>query len=190
PAATVTQRSGRKTLKRTCAKTTSSETSTSHPTLAAARTAVDPLYKGSQQNSQVVTNRSGRSQFAYSTTTRRTYTGVMWRWVLPVAVVVAVLLGFMASRNGPTQHTKAHGAPTQTTPPTTAAPTVAPTCGAKHGQPAKVRHVVWIWMGTQGYTHVIGKLRVAPYMNQLAQACGLATRYTTITHPAISNDVG
>jgi len=113
----------------------------------------------------------------------------MWRWVLPVAVVVAVLLGFMASRNGPTQHTKAHGAPTQTTPPTTAAPTVAPTCGAKHGQPAKVRHVVWIWMGTQGYTHVIGKLRVAPYMNQLAQACGLATRYTTITHPAISNDV-
>ncbi len=45
-------------------------------------------------------------------------------------------------------------------------------------------------MGTQGYTHLIGKLRVAPYMNQLAGQCGLATRYTTITHPAIANDVG
>jgi phosphatidylinositol-3-phosphatase len=114
---------------------------------------------------------------------------MMWRWVLPVAVVVAVLFGFMASRNGPTQHAGAHATPTQTTPPTTAAPTVAPTCGSKQGQPAKVRHVVWIWMGTQGYTHIMGKLRVAPYINQLAQACGVAARYTTITHPAISNDV-
>jgi len=114
----------------------------------------------------------------------------MWRWVLPVAVVVAVLFGFMASRNGPTQHAKAHAPPVVTTPPTTATPTATPTCGTKHGQQAKVRHVIWIWMGTQGYTHVIGKLRVAPYINQLAQACGLATRYTTITHPAIANDVG
>ena len=113
----------------------------------------------------------------------------MWRWVLPVAVVVAVLLGFMASRNGPTQHTKAHAPPTVTKPPTTAVPTAAPTCGTKQGEQAKVRRVVWIWMGTQDYAHVIGKLRVAPYINQLAEACGLATRYTTITHPAIANDV-
>lgn len=113
----------------------------------------------------------------------------MWRWVLPVAVLVAVLFGFMASRNGPTQHAGAHATPTQTIPPTTAAPTVAPTCGSKQGQPVKVRHVVWIWMGTQGYRHIVGKLRVAPYMNQLVEACGLATRYTAITHPAIANDV-
>ena len=92
----------------------------------------------------------------------------MWRWVLPVAVVVAVLFGFMASRNGPTQHAGAHATPTQTTPPATTAPTAAPTCGSKPGQPVKVRHVVWIWMGTQGYTHIMGKLCVASYINQLA----------------------
>jgi phosphatidylinositol-3-phosphatase len=113
----------------------------------------------------------------------------MWRWVLPGAVVVAVLIGFVASHNAPTQHTPAHAPPLVTQPTTTEA-SVAPTCGAQHGEPAKVRHVVWIWMGTQGYGHVIGKQRVAPFMNQLAQECGLATRYTTITHPAIANDVG
>ena len=60
---------------------------------------------------------------------------MMWRWVLPVAVVVAVLIGFLASRNGPTQHTQAHAPPTITTPPpATTAPTAAPTCGTK--QPA------------------------------------------------------
>ncbi len=113
----------------------------------------------------------------------------MWRWVLPGAVVVAVLIGFVASRNGPTQHAASH-APPIVTQPTTTTKTVVPTCGAKQGQTARVRHVVWIWMGTQGYGHVIGKQRVAPFMNQLAQECGLATKYTTITHPAIANDVG
>jgi phosphatidylinositol-3-phosphatase len=115
----------------------------------------------------------------------------MWRWVLPGAVVVAVLIGFVASRNGPTQHAAAHAPPIVTQPPTTkTTPVAAPTCGTKHGQQAKIRHVIWIWMGTQGYRHVVGKLRVVPYVNQLAQSCGLATRYATITHPAIANDVG
>ncbi len=113
----------------------------------------------------------------------------MWRWVLPGAVVVAVLIGFVASRNGPTQHTAPHAPPIVTKPKTTTK-TVTPTCGSKVGQTAKVRHVVWIWMGSQAYRHVIGKQRVAPFMNELAQDCGLATRYTTITHPAIANDVG
>jgi phosphatidylinositol-3-phosphatase len=114
---------------------------------------------------------------------------MMWRWVLPGAVVVAVLIGFVASRNGPTQHATSHAPPVVSQPPTSSAPTPTPTCGTKHGQQAKLRHVVWIWMGTQGYRHVIGKLRVAPYINQLVQACGLATRYTAITHPAIANNV-
>jgi hypothetical protein len=113
----------------------------------------------------------------------------MWRWLLPGAVVIAVLIGFVASRNGPTQHAVSHPPPIVTQPPTSNTPTVTPTCGTEQGQAAKVKHVVWIWMGTQGYGHVIGKPRVAPFTNQLAQECGLATRYTTITHPAIANDV-
>jgi hypothetical protein len=112
----------------------------------------------------------------------------MWRWVLPVAAVAAVLIGFLASRNGSTQHVSAHVAPT-TTHSTPAPPPPPPICGSRTGA-ATVRHVVWIWFGSQAYNHVIGKVRIAPYINELAGRCGLATRYTSITHPAIANDVG
>ncbi len=124
---------------------------------------------------------------SYSPATRRTYTGEMWRWVLPVAAVAAVLIGFLASRNGPTSHVNAHAAPTTTKAVTTPPPPAI--CGSRTGT-ATVKHVVWIWFGSQAYKHVIGKVRIAPYMNQLAGQCGLATRYSSITHPAIANDVG
>jgi hypothetical protein len=113
----------------------------------------------------------------------------MWRWVLPVAVAAAVLIGFLASRNGPTVHVGAHPVPTTTTPVTTPGPHLRTICGSLTGT-ATVRHVVWIWMGSQSYKHIIGKVRVAPYVNQLASQCGLASAYSTITHPAIANDVG
>jgi phosphatidylinositol-3-phosphatase len=112
----------------------------------------------------------------------------MWRWVLPVAVAAALLIGFLASRNGPTNHVGAHPIPTTTTPVTAPGPHLRTICGSLTGT-ATVRHVVWIWMGSQSYKHVIGKVRVAPYVNQLAGQCGLATAYSTITHPAIANDV-
>jgi phosphatidylinositol-3-phosphatase len=109
--------------------------------------------------------------------------------VLPVAALAAVLIGFMASQNGPTSHVGAHGVPT-TNPPTTApGPHLASTCGSLTGTPA-VQHVVWIWMGDQGYDHLIGKTRVASFTNSMAEQCGLATGYSSITHPAIANDVG
>jgi hypothetical protein len=130
----------------------------------------------------------GITKVAYSVTTRHTYTGAMWRWVLPVAVAAAVLIGFLASQNGPTAHVNSHPTPTTTAPVTTPGPHLASTCGSLTGTP-KVRHVIWIWFGGQSYRHVIGKQRIAPYINQLAGECGLATRYSTITHPAIANDV-
>jgi hypothetical protein len=112
----------------------------------------------------------------------------MWRWVLPVAVAAALLIGFLASRNGPTNHVGSHPTPTTTAPATTPGPHLDATCGSLTG-PATVRHVIWIWMGGQSYKHIIGKVREAPYINQLAGQCGLATAYSTITHPAIANDV-
>ena len=112
----------------------------------------------------------------------------MWRWVLPVAVAAALLIGFLASRNGPTSHVGAHAPPTTTTTPTAPGPHLDATCGSLTGSPT-VRHVVWIWLGGQSYKHIIGKVREAPYINQLAGQCGLATAYSTITHPAIANDV-
>jgi hypothetical protein len=45
-------------------------------------------------------------------------------------------------------------------------------------------------MGDQGSKHLLGKVRVAPYINQLTTICGVDTGYTTITHPAIANNVG
>ena len=113
----------------------------------------------------------------------------MWRWVLPVAVAAALLIGFLASRNGPTSHVGTHQTPTTTTTPTAPGPHLDATCGSLTGSPT-VRHVVWIWLGGQSYKHIIGKVREAPYINQLAGQCGLATAYSTITHPAIANDVG
>ena len=113
----------------------------------------------------------------------------MWRWVLPVAVAAALLIGFLASRNGPTSHVGTHAPPTTTTTPTAPGPHLDATCGSLTG-PAAIRHVVWIWMGGQSYKHIIGKVREAPYINQLAGQCGLASAYSTITHPAIANDVG
>lgn len=95
----------------------------------------------------------------------------------------------MASRNGPTTHVNAHKTPTTTAPQTAPGPHLASMCGSLHGTPA-VRHVVWIWMGDQGYDHLIGKSRVAPFTNSLGTECGLATAYSSITHPAIANDVG
>jgi len=113
----------------------------------------------------------------------------MWRWVLPVAVAAALLIGFLASRNGPTSHVGTHQTPTTTTTPTAPGPHLDATCGSLTGT-ATVRHVIWIWLGGQSYKHIIGKVREAPYINQLAGQCGLATAYSTITHPAIANDVG
>lgn len=95
----------------------------------------------------------------------------------------------MASRNGPTTHVSGHGTPTTTAPATTPGPHLTSICGSLTGTP-KVRHVVWIWMGTQSYDHLIGKTRVAPFTNSLAADCGSATAYSSITHPAIANDVG
>jgi len=52
--------------------------------------------------------------------------------------------------------------------------------------PPVYRHVLWIWMENKSYSQVIGSSS-APYTNQLAQQCGVATNYTAITHPSLPN---
>ena len=58
------------------------------------------------------------------------------------------------------------------------------TCGG--GGLAPVRHVVWIVMENQAYGNVIGS-GSAPYVNRLAKACGLATRFSAESHPSLPN---
>ncbi len=67
-------------------------------------------------------------------------------------------------------------------------PTSPPTgpCGTVATPPSGVDHVIWIWMENHAYDEVIGS-PAAPYENQLASACGLATNYHASTHPSLPN---
>ena len=56
-------------------------------------------------------------------------------------------------------------------------------CGTRLGHPARIAHVIWLWMENQPYDAIIGSAQ-APYINRLAAQCGLATNYHNITHPS------
>lgn len=58
-------------------------------------------------------------------------------------------------------------------------------CGAPG--PVHYDHVVWIMLENVGYA-VVGSPS-APYFNQLASSCGLATNYDAISHPSLPNYV-
>jgi len=69
------------------------------------------------------------------------------------------------------------------------APAPAPSggpCGSAASAPATYKHVVWIWMENHSYSQIIGSSS-APYENQLAAQCGLATNYMAVTHPSLPN---
>ena len=53
-------------------------------------------------------------------------------------------------------------------------------------RPAAVDHVIWIWMENHDTSEVIGA-GAAPYINQLASLCGLATNYNGVDHPSLPN---
>jgi phospholipase C len=64
--------------------------------------------------------------------------------------------------------------------------TPAPACGLRTGPPATYAHVIWIWMENHSYGEIVGS-SAAPYINALAQGCGLATDYAAVTHPSLPN---
>jgi hypothetical protein len=59
-------------------------------------------------------------------------------------------------------------------------------CGTLAAPPQRVDHVIWIWMENKPYDSIIGSSS-APFENELASACGLATNYHAITHPSLPN---
>jgi phospholipase C len=71
----------------------------------------------------------------------------------------------------------APGSPAQVTHRPAAGP-----CGQAE-RPHQYKHVIEIWMENHSYDSVIGSPD-APYANQLAAQCGLATNYHNITHPS------
>jgi phospholipase C len=69
-----------------------------------------------------------------------------------------------------------------------AAAGVSTLCGQTATAPATWSHVVWIWMENHSFNQVIGT-SAAPFENQLAGACGLATNYHNASHPSLPNYV-
>jgi phospholipase C len=63
-----------------------------------------------------------------------------------------------------------------------------PACGSygNRAAPARLPHVLWIWMENHSADQIIGSSS-APYINQLASQCGLATNYHAVTHPSLPN---
>ena len=103
----------------------------------------------------------------------------MWRWLLPVAVAcVAAYVLVQTSQHTlrvPKQHTGT-------------APLVIGyehPCLERPKHPVTYKHVIWIVFGERKYSDVIGKHTKATYVNQLAQECGLATEYHSVTHPGL-----
>lgn len=97
---------------------------------------------------------------------------------LMLAAALALLLGTAAAVAGAAAP-KAAAATTATTATT---PSASQPCGAANPHP--YTHVIWIWMENQSYDSIIGSSQ-APYINSVADECGLATNYHNITHPSL-----
>jgi hypothetical protein len=80
--------------------------------------------------------------------------------------------------------------PACTSSPTATAPGALSTGGAspcgKAEQSPRWRHVVWIVMENKSYGEIVGNSD-APYENELATKCGLATGYHGVAHPSLPN---
>lgn len=61
-------------------------------------------------------------------------------------------------------------------------------CGTRSLSSTHYKHVIWIWDENHSYGEIIGSSE-APYFNQLATECGLATNYHNISHPSLPNYV-
>jgi phosphatidylinositol-3-phosphatase len=75
---------------------------------------------------------------------------------------------------------------------TSAASTVTTPCGWRSTAPARYDHVIWVVLENHSFEDLIGPAGSpartgSPYLNTLADRCGLATNYWGITHPSLPN---
>jgi phosphatidylinositol-3-phosphatase len=80
------------------------------------------------------------------------------------------------------------GNPPPTATATTTTPVAPPSTGAPctGAAPKPVTNVIWIWMENHSYDGIVGN-GSAPFLNRLAEQCGLATNYFGIAHPSLPN---
>lgn len=97
---------------------------------------------------------------------------------LVAAVALVAVLALVACGTTPE--------PSESPAPPTRSQSADQPCGTRKAPPRHYRHVIWIWMENKSYDQVIGS-KHAPYENELARACGLATRYRALVHPSLPN---
>lgn len=78
-------------------------------------------------------------------------------------------------------HNDGAGSPPPPPPP----PPPGSICGTRTG-PSTITKVLWILMENKNYSSIVGS-SAAPYENQIAQLCGLATNYHAVAHPSLPN---
>ena len=100
--------------------------------------------------------------------------GARWRAVLTAAVTLSACFGAFAI------------APSVASAATTQPAT--PLCGTET-TPPQYLHVIWIWMENTSYNNLIGA-KDAPFLNTIANECGLATNYHNLTHPSAPEYLG
>ncbi len=121
---------------------------------------------------------------------------VRWRrsrWVVTGSALLlgCVVLGGCGTSprpSPPSRHVQSSAPPstTATLSPSPVEPTVAQPCGLGGLPPTHLKHVVLIVMENRSYQSIIGS-SAAPYVNHLADLCGLATNYQAVAHPSLPN---
>jgi phosphatidylinositol-3-phosphatase len=97
--------------------------------------------------------------------------------------VLAAMLGLFAAACGSSSTSVEH------TPLPTEGPPPAGICGSATSPPTTFDHVIVIMLENHSYSQLVGRgtAHDTPYLNQLANRCGLATDYRSITHPSLPN---
>ena len=104
--------------------------------------------------------------------------------VLVSCAVAAIGCGSAGARRGSAIASVIAQAPRSGTVPTQARS--GRPCGGTLRRVPHYRHVIWVWMENHSYGTIIGASQ-APYINALAEACGVATNYHNISHPSLPN---
>jgi phospholipase C len=111
------------------------------------------------------------------------------RSLLPVVALLAACASSptTASPSVTTSVPPALTASTSSSPAATAAAGTSECSGT--AAPARVEHVVWIWMENHETTSVIGT-KEAPFETALARRCGTVARYGSVGAPSLPNYLG
>ncbi len=108
----------------------------------------------------------------------------MWRWLIPLAVIVVVAVGLVTTGQRTVRVPTPNGGTGQAPP---GSFTDQP-CDRGTPAPKTYKHVIWIWMGNRGYDKVVGKFNTdAVNTNTLADGCGLAVNYSAVASRGVPN---